>query len=208
MFYAKAVLNKIATKETGKQQYMRVDYIQIRQPGEQLHVVDRPAHDGDKMRFAQAWDRYQKRRDSGPVGTPLEALFPFHPEIVLTCRSNGAPSVEALADMSDTAISTFPFGGSELRAKARSYLMATGNPEGVKHVQEMAAFDAMKSENAALKGELDTQRTLVANLEGRLAALESRGALPGRHEPGPGDVAAGEALEAARRAPGRPRRDA
>ena len=196
MFFPKAILNKVESRAQGRPVYMRVPYIEIRQPGEQLHIINRPATEEDKFRFAAAWQRFQKRAEIGHEGTPLDALFPFHPEIVLTLRANGVPTVEALGEMTDGAIGNFPFGGNELRETARRYLLAVSNPNGVKAVVQAEEVERLKAQARDSQALIDAQKASIAALEARLQALEvARNAPPGAIIPGPGDLEAGKAIE-------------
>ena len=68
---------------TGRPVSRQMDYIRMRQPGERDEIM-RPAHDGDRRRFARHWAAYQDGRQALPDGTPLVTLFSNNPELSRT----------------------------------------------------------------------------------------------------------------------------
>lgn len=207
-FYMMPVLDKPESKKVGHACYKRVPYIEIRQPGENLNVIRRPVTEIDTMRFRDGWQRFKERMDGEPDGTPLNALFPFHPDIVLTLRTNGCPNIEALADMSDSAVSTLGGRFSEFRDKARKYLIAVTNPDGVKQVQDSQQIEDLKATVKSQSAQIEQMRSVIARLEETQSAIAGM-PVAGRAEASAGDKAGGQDIEKSeRRGPGRPRKEA
>lgn len=206
-FYMKAELDKPESRKVGYACYKRVPYIEIRQPGENLNVIRRPVTQTDTLRFRDGWERFKERTDGEPDGTPLNALFPFHPDIVLTLRANGCPNVEALADMTDSAISTLGGRFGEFREKARKYLIAVTDPNGVKQVQDAQQIEDLKATVKTQEAQIEQQRVALARMEEKLSQVAGM-PLSGQAEAGSGDAEAGKDIERSqRRGPGRPRKE-
>lgn len=156
LFYNRAVPNEVRSREQGTPVYEPRDYVKIFHPGEK-DVIDRPAKEADKLRFARQWAAYQQRRDQVAEGTPLEHLFPGNPEIVAQLRAVHVHTVQQLASLSDTAAGGIPFGGA-LRDKAKTFLDGAERAKGY-HV---------------LEKQLEEERAKNRELGERLAALEER----------------------------------
>lgn len=206
-FYMQAELDKLESKKLGYASYKRVPYIEIRQPGENLNVIRRPVTQMDTMRFKDGWERFKERMDGEPDGTPLNALFPFHPDVVLTMRANGCPNVEALAEMTDTAISQLGGRFGEFREKARKYLVAVTDPSGVKQVQDAQQMEDLKAHNKSLEAQIEQQRLALARMEERLSQVAGA-QIADRAEAGSGDMESGQDIQRSQsRRPGRPRKE-
>lgn len=173
MFYPKAVPDVLESKAQRRPVFRQMAYITIMQPGETSLKIDRPVKQEDVERFPDQWQRYLSRVKNQAMGTPLEALFPYHPEIVLTLKASNVLTVEALAGLSDAAASALGFGSGEMKERARRYLVAVSNPEGAKMAERDLEHEKTKAQLVQTSDLLQqTQRRLEA-VEAQMAALKT-----------------------------------
>lgn len=233
IFTPRAELDKVASRAAGRPQYRMVAYVEIMQPGETSLKLVRPVSREDINRWPDQWKRFRDRQENQPIGTPLEALFPFHPEIVLTLRANNVPTVEALARVTDQAINGMPFGGREMKERAQKYLIAVSSPEGARMAEQDQEREKLAAQlvaqNIQLKAAMERMEHLEAQLGamkagasvGPLTALPGAGGSPGGvyvenmgHSAPLGEEipedewegGAGQAAQVEKRGPGRPRK--
>lgn len=154
-FTSRAVPDEIASREMGRPISRQMDYIRIRQPGERDEIM-RPAHDGDRKRFARHWEAYQAGRQEAPDGTPLSILFPNNPEIVENLKYLKVFTVEQLAGLNDTQVQNVGMGARAWQQKAAEFLMLADNGKGLEaltaKVEQMAnQITALTEKNTALE---------------------------------------------------------
>lgn len=146
-FTLRAVPDEIASREMGRPISRSVDYIRIRQPGERDEIM-RPAHDGDRKRFARHWEAYQAGRQESPDGTPLAILFPNNPEIVENLKYLKIFTAEQLAGLNDTQVQNVGMGARAWQQKAAEFLMLADNGKGLEALH--AKVEQMSKQMAAL----------------------------------------------------------
>ncbi len=129
-FTLRAVPDEIASREAQRPISRQVDYIRIRQPGERDEIM-RPAHDGDRRRFARHWEAYQAGRQEAPDGTPLSILFPNNPEIVENLKYLKVFTIEQLGALNDTQVQNVGMGARQWQQKAAEFLMLADNGKGL-----------------------------------------------------------------------------
>lgn len=173
MFYPRAELDKVRTRAEKAPRYRMVPHIRMMQPGETSLVLDRPVRDEDRNRFPQEWARFESRQANTAMGTPLEAMFPLHPDIVLTLRAHNIPTVEALASLSDAAISNMGLGAQQMKDRARRYLIAVTNPEGIKMAERDEQLEKAIANNIALVQKAKMMEDRLAAMEAELAAVRT-----------------------------------
>lgn len=173
VIYPRAVLDKIKSREVGYPQYTLMPYISIRQPGETSLVIDRPIKPEDAQRFPRQWANFQAKRQNQAIGTPLEAMFPFHPELVLTLKASNILTVEALAGLTDTAMQFVGHGGREMKERAQRYLEAVRRPEGAAMADRDEQFEKLQAEVHAMRENMARQTAHVAQLQAELAVAKT-----------------------------------
>lgn len=154
-FTLRAVPDEVASREMGRPISRSVDYIRIRQPGERDEIM-RPAHDGDRKRFARHWAAYQDGKQEAPDGTPLSILFPNNPEIVENLKYLKVLTVEQLAGLNDTQVQNVGMGARAWQQKAAEFLMLADNGKGLEalhaKVEQMSKqIVALTEKNSALE---------------------------------------------------------
>lgn len=173
IFTPHAELDKVASRAAGRPQYRMVAFVEIMQPGETSLKIVRPVTREDINRWPDQWARFRARQDNQPIGTPLAALFPFAPEVVLTLQANNVPTVEALARLSDQAVGMMPFGGLEMKERARRYLVAVASPEGAKMAERDEAHEKTRAQLVAVTEAHKATLIRLEQLEAQLGAMKA-----------------------------------
>lgn len=153
------VQNTKRTEKEGCPQFDDVPFVKIMFPGDKTKVVFKKATDEHKTRFPKQWEAFQRQEKQSQQGYPLEQWPILTKSEVATLKALNIFTVEALANLPDTAL-TF-LGGRVYREKAQATL-AKAKDEG--------AILAVKAENEALKAEIDALKQQVkeiANLKSK-----------------------------------------
>jgi len=70
-FYVRPVQDESKTAEEGRPIYKDREYVEIRTPGNQNNVIQRPVSELDRQRFRQAYMAFKAGETEQVVGTPL-----------------------------------------------------------------------------------------------------------------------------------------
>lgn len=216
IFFNKAVHSPAKSTEKGSPHYDNVVFVRIAPPGERLNIVERPARDEDRRRFAVQWAQFQQNQQQLPEGMPIDLLYPEQPAVAATLRAHGVYTIEQCSALSGPAIDNIGMGAQQYCNDAVKMLeMANKGVSAVKHRKDLEDRDQKIRilENTihqlqATVGRLETQSAAAPNLEQiqtLLAGLQQRPV----HLPGQGfdsqlsaiNANHGSALEAADRTP-------
>jgi hypothetical protein len=171
------LLNEYRSQQEGRPVYDWMDCIRIQVPGNNLTVIDRPAHSGDKHRFPLHWARYEQSKETpGQVeGTPIDQWALIGRDQAETLRYNKFFTVEAIANASDQMITRIGMGAGmdpySLRKKAQAYLQAAkATAEGVNREDELRERDE----------KIAKQQEMLEAMQAQLAELTAQKRGPGR----------------------------
>lgn len=141
-FYTEAVELPGKSATEGRPIYENRDFVAITNPGSRDEVV-RYAKDKAKQDpyVAHAYKIWKDTQEQPCEGTPLEQVPFLNPAQVKELKALNIPSLEALADLSDTAKQRFN-GGHELQRKAKALLEAAkGSAYATRLETELAKRD-------------------------------------------------------------------
>lgn len=158
-FFTKAKLNSAKSEEAGRPIYDDVCYVEIMSPGNKENIIQRPATEMDKARFAEQYKRYLASEEELIEGTPLTMWPGVTGAQAAELMAVGVKSVEQLAGMSDANCQNV-MGIVGLKSRAKQYL----------------------EENSAKDKKLEAAEKELADLKARLEALE-KGDAPRRGRP-------------------------
>jgi hypothetical protein len=166
-FYRRSVQDDHASRNAGRRIFKGMDYVKIQPPGERLTVIDRPVTEDDKRRWSQQWYQYANNHTQIPDGTPIDLLWPDHPEVGDTLRACGVHTVEQCANLSAHAIESVGIGAQEYQNRAKRYMEQA--ERGISHQQ----FENARAEDQQ-KIRLLTQQVqqLQSQLDKALGMLE------------------------------------
>lgn len=163
-FYTEAVYSEFKSAEQGIPIHEDKVFIRIRQPGDRLNIVERPAKDADKQRFPMQWARFEQNEKQATEGTPLEQWPAMTPAQIATLKAMGIFSVQQMAAVSDGNLDHLGMGSRSLRDRARAYLEAA--EKGAVSSKVLAENENLRAEKAALEANL-------ADLAARVRAMEA-----------------------------------
>lgn len=163
VFYDKEVQDMPRTQAEGRACYKLKPYIRKEVPGDNLVAIDRPARDQDKYEFPNEWQRYESKATMVQEGTPIEQWPVLNRAQVAEFKALHIYTVEQFVAM-PMGHGAKIMGFNNLRAQAQTFL---GWQKEAEKVAEIKAKDAEKDAKIAEQGEL------LAQLQARLAALES-----------------------------------
>jgi hypothetical protein len=177
-FYARAMQNGQASLAEGKPVFRSVLFFKLQQPGER-DFIDRQATKSDIDAHPAAYQRYRQFRNDSAIadGTPLETLFPAHPDTVEVLKFNRIHTVEALANLSDTGMQNIGMGGAEWRDKARRFIDATTGGKGFADLEDQtrslqAQLDREREKGRALVGQVEELTRAVSQLTSQLSSIQ------------------------------------
>jgi hypothetical protein len=152
-FYKRAELNCFRTEKEGRKIFDEFVYIRILMPANRLNEIDRRATDEDKLRFKRQFKAFVEKGEVLQIGTPLDQMPNISAAQVLELKYLHIETVEQLAGIPDSTVSTLGTGGQTLKQTARALLDRTA--DSVK----------LSEENRDLRKQLDEVLVRIAALE-------------------------------------------
>lgn len=141
-FYKGFVPMEQETLEAGRPIFKDVVMIRIITPGNRDNIVDREMQPHDKIRFRDAWERFQKGESEIGNGTRLVEWPLVSRSMSEELRFMGFFTVEQVAEANDAACDKVA-GLRELKARAISWLKVTNDAEATsKALADAEAKDA------------------------------------------------------------------
>lgn len=168
-FYTRAKQNNFLSSKEGRPIFEDKIYCEYYPAGQRLLVMDIPAREDHKARFAKQWAYFQstQKTDGGGAGTPLEQWAILSPADVENLRAMKFTTVDQIAAASDQQMQVLGMGMAGMaahvfRARAQAYLGA-------------AKDTALPQQQAAELAEVKRQ---LAEMKAMLAAKPSAETLP------------------------------
>lgn len=225
IFYNKSVPSTELSREHGRPYNVDKVFVRIQEPGDRFTVIDRPANEDDKRRYALQWAQFSQNQTQTVAGTQIELLYATQPSVAANLRASGIHTIEQCANMNAHAIDSI-MGGQTYCNEAKKYLEDA--QKGVHQTQFRAEIEAkdreikvLTQQLETLKRQLDATQTAQANMptmQDLLALMAQRSGAPQFPPPGIAPTpqfdaqgaqiaAAGNEIgETAKRARGRPRK--
>lgn len=123
-FYTDAIPLGFESEKQGRPIFKDVAFIRILVPGDTTNVIDREANEQDKIKYRQAWLRYESGQVVGVTGTPLEQWPQITRSQLKEAKYFEVHTVEQMANLADIHAQKLGMGFNELRTKAKAYLAA------------------------------------------------------------------------------------
>lgn len=165
-FYERPIQNRVKSEQEGRPVFDGFDYVQILIPGDPRSVPDRPVKDEDKLRWPEAWARYQERKagkevPDGIIGTPVSE-WPFVTATrVAELKAIGIHTVEQVANMPDARLGHLGPDGAKLKERAAQYLSTASEVERELRTQ----LEEKDAELADLKAQMGNALRRIEQLE-------------------------------------------
>lgn len=127
-----------------------IDMVQIRQAGEKDFIREE-VNEFHKRRWPTQWQAYQAGREQAQDGTPIEMLYPGQTEVSTELKRFNVHTVEALANVADSAGAMIPFLTDRKNA-AQAFLDRYSKAKG---------YDELQQQNAELMRRLEKMEELL-----------------------------------------------
>jgi len=162
-FYVRPFLDEAESAKEGRPIYKDRDYVEIRTPGNQTNIVQRPVTDMDKQRFRASYAAF-KAGDTGQViGTPLAETPWITRSQVEELAYLRIRTLEQLANVGDDVCTRIP-GLFKLKQRAQA---------AIERAEKSAPFIAMQKENDDLRNKLTALEHALADQAETLKRLEA-----------------------------------
>jgi hypothetical protein len=147
LFYKRPVADPELSRQFGRPMTKGVDYVRIQHPGER-DTIDTPvANKPDAPhRWPRQWAQFQRSQEQIPDGTPIEMLFPQHPEIGANLH----------------AAQSIGMGATQWRNKAKDFLEKANKGVGIHKLE--AELEKRDNVIEVLKNQLDEQKRQIDRL--------------------------------------------
>jgi len=156
-FINEIVPDPFESAQQNKPVYRTIPMVEIRQIGEK-DTFKEPVNDLHKARFRRAWEAFSNGNEQLQSGTPLAVLFPTQPEVVENLKGFYVYTIEALAEVPDSAGAKIPYL-TTWKERAAKYLEGVEKGKGFHHLERqleeaqlrnMEMEERMKALEAAL----------------------------------------------------------
>jgi len=170
-FYIKPVQNNFKSAQAGRAMFDDVEYIEITIAGDKTSRLDRKVTDVERARFPKQYERFKAGITASHDGTSIEQWPQISRSQAEEMKHMGIHTVEALAELSDTAIQKLGMGYRSLSQRAKAFLdVANGTADTSKLIAENEALQSNVNNLTNQVQQLVEQNTKMA---ARLEALES-----------------------------------
>lgn len=182
-FTVKPMQNNFLTIAQSRPIFDDQTWIEIRIPGNQLSIIERPMDEGDKFRFPRQWAYFQQTHgpDGQNVGTPLSQWPMLKPSQIEELKAIKFYTVEQVAFASDDQLKSMGMGPGmapmAFRERAKLYLeSAKDNALAVKQAEQIKAREKeVEDLKAAQKAQADQHAKDMAEMRALItAATEKR----------------------------------
>lgn len=161
-FYMRPVINQDKSNKEGRPIYEDREYLEIRTPGNQTNVVQRPVTDMDRQRFRQAYQSFKAGNEEQVVGTPLVEVPWITRSIVEELSHLRIRTLEHLAGVNDDVCGRIP-GLYSLKEKAQAAIQQATNQAPIVELQ--ARNESLVQELAALKQTVEEQAAIIRSMK-------------------------------------------
>lgn len=153
-FFMEAIRDPVASEQQGRPIFREQPNVRIMVPGSRDVTVTR-ATLAYQERFAKQWERFKKQLEQADNGTPLEQVPWLTIGIIAELKAVNCTTLEALAGLSDMAISKM-MGMQQFRTRAQNFLALAA---------EAAPFTQMQAQ-------LEERDTKIAVLQQQMVELQ------------------------------------
>lgn len=163
-FYTKPVQDEDESNKAGRPIYKEKEYVEIRTPGQQNNVIQRPVTDMDRQRFRRAYMLFKEGMEEQLVGTPLTEVPWMTRSQVEELHHLRIRTVEHLANLSDDVCSKYA-GLYKLKQKAQQMV-----EEGKKN----APFAQLQAQHEQAMAQLEEMRRTVEEQSNLIKLLQAK----------------------------------
>lgn len=163
VFYMGVVVDQEASVKAGRLIARDTEFCRVMVPGDRNNVIDQPATDRDRRRFAKQYAQFQagKKEEDQIVGTRLSDWPAVSRAQVAEFNFLGVKTVEQLAELRDDVVSRMP-GARQLQGVAKAWLgKAKSTAEAAQQAQKETQMQMRIGE---LESAIKEQAKIIADL--------------------------------------------
>lgn len=162
-FFIKAVEHKAESEKQGRPIFRDVEYVEIRIAGDKNNVPVFKVNDEHRSRWPEVYKQFKAGLEQTQEGTPLDEWSVLPRSKVEEYKALGIYTVEALADLPDSAIHRIGMDARKIMAQAKAF---------IEDAKDNAKVNELAAQNEALKAELDLIKAQVSGLD-KLSELQA-----------------------------------
>ena len=163
-FYITPVHDEAASAAEGRPMYRDREYVEIRTPGQQNNVIQRPVTDMDRQRFRQAYRKFKEGEEEQVIGTPLSEVPWITRSQVEELAHIRVRTLEHLAALDDSVCSRFA-GLYGLKQKAQ---------KAMEKAISDAPISALQAQIDELKNLAETQAQTIKDQSEIIASMKAK----------------------------------
>lgn len=168
-FYVRPVRDDAASDEAGRPIYNDREYVEIRTPGQQNNVIQRPVTDMDRQRFRQAYRAFKDGAEEQTIGTPLTEQAWITRSQVEELAHLRVRTVEHLATLDDAVCSRYA-GMYKLKQKAAQVIAES--EKNAPFAKMQTEYEELKNAHAAMMRTVEEQSAIIKQLQRAQTAAE------------------------------------
>lgn len=161
-FYTRPVRDEDASVKEGRPIYVDKEYVEIRTPGSQTNIIQRPVSEMDIKRFRKAYEAFKAGEEEQTVGTPLSEMGWITRSQVEELAHIRVRTVEHLASVNDDVCGRMP-GLYKLKQKAQQ--VVSDSEKNAPFAQIQKENEDMKARLAAMEDTIKEQSAIIQKLK-------------------------------------------
>lgn len=170
-FFLHPKQDDVKSADAGRPIFDELEFVEIRVRGDRINMVSRPAHDGDRQRFAGTYAAFKAGNAEQHSGTMLSAWPPMTRAMVEELKYFGFYTVEQLAQASDSVCSKFA-GLTTWKQKAAAFLaMSAGSSAPLEKLT--AKLGELSNEKEVADRNMKEMADTIKELQNQLAKMNS-----------------------------------
>ena len=146
-FYLHLSEDSSKSAEAGRPVFVEKEYVEIRSPGNETNIINRPVSDLDRNRFPRHYKMFKEGIADAVIGTPLSEMLWIKRTTAEELKHLKIITVEHLAAVTDDVCGRMA-GLYDLKAKAKAYLENSGKPDVESLLKRIADLEAKLAEPA------------------------------------------------------------
>lgn len=166
-FYTKPVKNEEKSITEGRPIFDDKEYLEIRTPGDQNNVIQRPVTQMDRDRFRRAYGAFKDGLEAVTSGTPLAEVAWITRSQVEELTHMKVMSLEQLSELRDDICSRYA-GMYALKQKAQAHLKAATEAAPAQEIQKLR--EEMEKTNADNMKVIAEQSAIIKSLREQMKA--------------------------------------
>lgn len=165
VFSLDSALNEGESEKQGRPVYYEVEKITIIAPGQKNSEVVERVKDHHRRQYPRQYEAFKAGQEQVPDGMPVDQWPPLTKAVAQNLKALHIHTVEQLAALPDSGLSSIGMGARELREKAVNWLKMANDGKPLAEAQ---------AQNELLKSELEVKGQQIESLQAAVAKLQEK----------------------------------